>query len=377
MANTLVGVYSDLQQAYQVISQLRQAGFSANDISIVSNEIHGSKQHGFDDQMRKAFGDLKQQSLPGIGNVYASGPLARNLSGNPRLVDALGQIGADTQDAEFYLEALRRGNTLVAVSADGAREQPALDIMTRFNPLPMQRVSEHWRESGWKGYDANANPFTAQDMDREGQQILPIIEEELRVGKREVERGGVRVHARMAERPVEKSVDLREEKVNVERRPADRPATDADLQAFQEGSFEVRETAEEPVVDKQARVTEEVVVDKDIQQRQEVVRDTERHTEVDVERLSGTSGGTTFNPNDPDFRKHYETYFSRSNMPYERIQPAYQYGYSYGGRYQGRTWNEVEAQARRDWQQQNPDSKWEQYKDAVREGFERARSGSR
>ena len=152
-------------------------------------------------------------------------------------------------------------------------------------------------------------------MDREGQQILPIIEEELRVGKRQVERGGVRVHAHMAERPVEKSVDL----------------------------------------------------------RQEVIRDTERHTEVDVERVFGTPGGTTFNTYDPDFRRHYETYFSRSNMPYERIQPAYRYGYTYGGRYQGRTWNEVEAEARRDWQQQNPDSKWEQFKDAVREGFERAR----
>jgi hypothetical protein len=187
-----------------------------------------------------------------------------------------------------------------------------------------------------------------------------------------VDRGGVRVHARMAERPVEKPVDLREEHVNVERRQVNRPATDADLQAFQEGSFEVHETTEEAVVDKQARVVEEVVVDKDTQQRQEVIRDTERHTEVDVERLSGAAGGTTFNTSDPEFRRHYETYFSRSNMPYERIQPAYQYGYTYGGRSSGRTWNQVEAEVRQDWQRQNPDSKWEQFKDAVREGFERA-----
>jgi hypothetical protein len=209
-------------------------------------------------------------------------------------------------------------------------------------------------------------------MDRKGQQILPIIEEEVRVGKRAVDRGGVRVHARIAERPIEKSVDLREGRVTVERRPADRPATEADLRAFEQGTFEVRETAEEAIEDKQARVVEEVVVDKDVQWRQEVIRDTERHTEVDVEQLSGSAGGTRLDPSDRDFRSHYDRYFSRSDMTYERIQPAYQYGYTYAMRGTGRTWNQVEAEVRREWQPENPDSKWEQFKDAVREGFERA-----
>ena len=54
----------------------------------------------------------------------------------------------------------------------------------------------------------------------------------------------------------------------------------------------MRETAEVPVVSKEARVVEEVSLDKEITERQETIRDTVRNTEVDVEQIPGTS-----NPN--------------------------------------------------------------------------------
>lgn len=374
MANIVVGLYNDLQQAFEVISGLERAGFTRNDISVISNETHGSKQHGLDDTMRGMFQDFKRHTLKGIGNVFARGPLTRYLSGDTRLVDAFAKLGARADDADAYLEAIRRGNTLVAVDAEGGRSEEAVRIMSQLNPVPTEQLTEHWRQSGWKGFDEAAKPYTAQDIDREHQQVLPIIEEELRVGKREVQRGGVRVHSRMEEKPVEKSVTLREERVNVERRPVDRPASEADLQAFQEGTFEVRESAEEAVVDKQARVVEEIVVDKDVQQRQDVIRDTERRTVVDVEHLEGSSGGADFNRYDNDFRRHYQTNYQRSNMPYERIQPAYQYGYTYAGQYKNRNWSDAERDVRMEWERSHPDNAWENFKDAVREGFNRARS---
>jgi hypothetical protein len=55
----------------------------------------------------------------------------------------------------------------------------------------------------------------------QGEQVLPVIEEELEVGKRQVQRGGVRVHTSVEETPVEEQVTLRRETVNVERRPVD------------------------------------------------------------------------------------------------------------------------------------------------------------
>lgn len=114
------------------------------------------------------------------------------------------------------------------------------------------------------------------------EEVLEVIEEDLQVGKRKVERGGIRVISRITEQPVEEQVRLREETVHVERRPADRAASDADF-ATEDKTYEVRATAEEAVVSKTARVTEEVRIEKDVDQHTETVRDTVRRTEVEVE----------------------------------------------------------------------------------------------
>ena len=114
--------------------------------------------------------------------------------------------------------------------------------------------------------------------------MLPVIEEEIKIGKREVERGGVRVHSRVTERPVEETVTLREEHVTVDRRPANREVSQADMAAVREGTFELTETEQEAVVAKQARVVGEVVVSKEVRQHEETVRDTVRRTDVEVEK---------------------------------------------------------------------------------------------
>jgi uncharacterized protein (TIGR02271 family) len=113
---------------------------------------------------------------------------------------------------------------------------------------------------------------------------IPVTEEELQVGKREVEGGGVRVRTAVSERPAEGKVNLREERVTVERRPANRPATDAD---FDKAAVAVEATAkrEVAVAAKTARVVEEVVVGKAATERTETVRDTVRRTDVSVEKI--------------------------------------------------------------------------------------------
>jgi stress response protein YsnF len=121
------------------------------------------------------------------------------------------------------------------------------------------------------------------------QTTVPVVEEELEVGKRTVERGGVRVHSHVEEMPIEEVVRLREEHVNIERRPVDRPVSGTD--PFQEVTVEVKETAEEPVVVKQARVVEEVVIDKQTEVREETIEDTIRRQEVEVEQLPKTGTG--------------------------------------------------------------------------------------
>jgi uncharacterized protein (TIGR02271 family) len=115
---------------------------------------------------------------------------------------------------------------------------------------------------------------------------LPIIEEELHVGKRIVQTGGARLRSRIVERPVEETLRLREEHVRVERNAVNRPATEADLNNFREGTIELTEQAEVPVVSKDARVVEEISLSKDVEEREEIIRDTVRSTEVDVDNLN-------------------------------------------------------------------------------------------
>jgi len=118
---------------------------------------------------------------------------------------------------------------------------------------------------------------------------IPVIEENLRVGKREVNTGRVRVVSRITERPVEETVNLHEEHAHIERRPVDRAVGANELNSFKAGSIEIQETAEEVVVEKDARVVEEVYVGTRGTDHQETVRDTVRRTDVDIENEPGTA----------------------------------------------------------------------------------------
>ena len=162
-----------------------------------------------------------------------------------------------------------------------------------------------------------------------GEVRIPIVEEEIHVETRRVEGGGVRIYSHVTEQPVEREVHLRDERVTVERRPVDRPATERDLAAFKEGTLEVAETHEEAVVAKQVRVVEEVVVEKDVREHTETVRDTVRRTEVDVEpmRKETGRGAHDFATYEREFRTHYDSAYAQRGSPYDRWAPAYRYGY--------------------------------------------------
>jgi len=196
---------------------------------------------------------------------------------------------------------------------------------------------------------------------------IPVVEERLKVGKREVQKGGVRVYSRLVETPVSESVGLREEHVNVERHKVDQPIG-TDSNAFNEQKIELRETNEEAVVEKSARVVEEVVVGKQVSERQQQIQDTLRHTEVQVEQLGAQ---------DEDyFRRHWQSTFGASGGRYEDYAPAYGFGAEMAGdtRYRGRSWDQVETDLKSGWDTRyggSGESTWERFKAAIRHGWER------
>jgi uncharacterized protein (TIGR02271 family) len=114
------------------------------------------------------------------------------------------------------------------------------------------------------------------------EEVIPLSEEELQVGKRTVDRGTTRIRRYVVEKPVEQNVSLQSERVTVERRQPTGTTTAPGTGAFEERVVEVRETAEEPVVSKTAHVAEEVVVGREATERTETVRDTVRREEVEI-----------------------------------------------------------------------------------------------
>jgi uncharacterized protein (TIGR02271 family) len=247
--------------------------------------------------------------------------------------DELKSLFVPDEDRYAYAEGLRRGGCLLTAQVPAGLEDQVYDVLEGSGAVDLDARSSEWQASGWKGYGtegvaggtiysetgvaatgagtgyasgttattgtgtvfaatderataagsgtAAASGTGARDV-TEGEDTVQLMEEQVRVGKREVGRGSVRVRSYVVEQPVEEQVELRQERVTVERRPVDRELQPGEA-AFQERTIEAVERGEEAVVDKTARVTEEIGIRKDVERETETVRDTVRRTEVEVE----------------------------------------------------------------------------------------------
>jgi uncharacterized protein (TIGR02271 family) len=120
------------------------------------------------------------------------------------------------------------------------------------------------------------------------EEVIPLGEEVLEVGKRTENRGTARIHRFVVETPVERQVTLQSERVVVERR---RPVSDTVTgEILTEVTVEVVETEEVPTVNKRMRLREEVVVRMERTQRVETVRETVRRDDVEIEQAGRKRG---------------------------------------------------------------------------------------
>ncbi len=341
---TVIGVFDNYQTAESAAQELQNQGIARQSIQVQSNFRTGAAGRS---------ADAEENPEGGISGFF------HRLFG-----------GESNEYSGHYAETVRRGNAVVTVTTPPEQVDRVVNILNSAGAVDIDRHIERYRQTGYERYDANAPAYThdeavaERERFREEGSALPVVEEELQVGKRPVQRGGVRVHSHVIEEPVEQAIELREEHVRVERRPADRPVTDRDQ--LRDQTIEVFETAEEPVVQKRARVREEVVVGKETTSRTEKVRDTVRRTEVEIEKLNAE--------NSTDFKRDWESRYQESGGAYDEDRPAYEYGYRLASdpRYQGRSWTDVEEDLRTDYMRANPNSAWERAKGAVRYGWEKA-----
>ena len=205
----------------------------------------------------------------------------------------LSRLSIPGEDMATFNEGIRRGGAVLHAQVPDHQFDAAADVLERDGAVDVDEREAAWRREGWTGAAAQPTTGHGAATARTGgeEERIPIVEERLSIGKRETAHGRVRIRSYVVETPVQEQVTLREEHVNVERRPVDRPVASGD-DAFRERTVEATESAEEAVVSKEARVTEEVVLRKQAEERTETVSDTVRRTEVEVEDERGRTGAT-------------------------------------------------------------------------------------
>ena len=313
MASNVIGLFSSEEVAQRVIDDLRAQGFNQRNI----NHLQGDRE------------DLE---------------------------DELEREGVSNTDASYYAEGLRQGGALVSVRAEDDHVNEAVEIMNRHADTedefiddasytaPLTGIETDTVDPEIVGADTLASEVTGESSMVEpntDEAHLNVVEERLKVGKREVQRGGMKVRRVVTERPVEEQVVLRDETIRVDRRPADRTLDGTEGDLFSEQTFEFTETDEEAVIAKEAHVIEEVIVGKDVETRTETIRDTVRRADVEIEEM------------------------------------AQSYGQTLAGdtRYQDREWHDFEDEARADYERDNQDGEpWESVRDSVKSRWEENRS---
>lgn len=287
MAQTVIGFFDEVSDAQRAVEQLQSRGISRDRIDVSRGTAGGAHTSGSGTVSHDTHHDPNSVRTTSDGRtVDAEG---RNTN---RITDFFNSLfgGAHKEDADRYSRVAERAGAMVTVHAQSQEEaERAADILDDAGAVDVDERSASY------GYEhtRTTDTGTRQDASAEREVTIPRVEENLEVGKRTVEKGGVRVRSRIVERPVEEHLRLREENVHVERQPVDRPVSGNDIDTFREGEIELTERAEVPVVNKEARVVEEVRVTKEVNERDKAIRDTVRKTDVDVENIDRGTGTTS------------------------------------------------------------------------------------
>jgi len=281
----LVAVYSSLEEARRVKDRLLAEGMSSDDVRLTDAPMTGSMSGSTSEVPREPHNE------GGFFNWLFAGDVP-------------------DYDRNRYSTYLNENRVAVSVrAADQHWHDRIIVIMEEFNPIDIEEnghalTQEHHATGAALGATSATSADYATtgrtdlgatartDMSREREEVIPLVKEELEVGKRVTERR-YRVKSYVIERPVEKTVTVRDERVEIEHRPISRTG---DLSMPQDREIEVIERHEEPFAEKRVTGTEEIVVRKEVVERPETVRGTVRETKVDVEKDPAATAASTTRP---------------------------------------------------------------------------------
>jgi|GEM_PF-286053 len=119
---------------------------------------------------------------------------------------------------------------------------------------------------------------------RAEERTLNLKEEQVKVGKRQVEAGGVRLHKIVRTETINQPVELEREEIVIERVPVNESRAASGDTRFEEEDIFIPLRREEAVIEKEARVREEVRVGKKTEVEQQQVTAQVRKEDLEVDR---------------------------------------------------------------------------------------------
>lgn len=255
---TVVAAFDTSAHAQAAVDALKAGGFHTDDISMFDKDRVGLRE-------------------PGLWQRIFGGGLAQH-------------------EADVYSESLDRGGMLVSVRVPDSEVAHATGILDIHRPIdvhdraittgiaPVAKVEAAVASIAAKPLEVVQKVAVSPKLAEAHDEVLRLAEEQLEVGKRMVETGRTRVRRFVTEREVSADVTLHEEHADVLRRAVNDPKYLGDID-WADATIEVRETAEQALVSKTARVVEEVGLRKIGSDHVETVHDKIRRQQVEIERL--------------------------------------------------------------------------------------------
>jgi uncharacterized protein (TIGR02271 family) len=247
----VVAVYDTEGSASAAVKTLASAGYSTSDISLIRNE-----------------GEAEKAGLhePGVWHRLFGGDIEHD-------------------EATVFGRSVKAGSVIVSVRVPETEAPKVISLLDSHKPVD---ILDRAKALGLVGSTAGG-VRTPEPAKLTGEEMLRLAEERLDVGKRLVESGFTRVRRYVVEKPAQANITLHEEHAEILRRAISDPTYVKDID-WSDRTIEVKETAEEAVVSKTARITEEVVIRKQGTDHTETVRDTVRSQQVDIDRVPVGAG---------------------------------------------------------------------------------------
>ena len=148
MAEAVFGIATSESQAANIVSQLKAAGFSGTDVSVLFPDKVGTSDFGHEHHTKAPEGaatgagaggmiggtlgwlaGIGSLAIPGLGPFIAAGPIMAALSGAAvgaavgGLTGALVGMGIPEFEAKRYEARIKEGNILISVHTEDSRQK--------------------------------------------------------------------------------------------------------------------------------------------------------------------------------------------------------------------------------------------------------------